>query len=334
MDIKEKIQALILQNNLGSQVIGTEKIVGGLSHNMYRVETDKALFAIKELNPAIMRRKEAYDNFVFSERVARFAKQNGINAVCALQFNGEVVLKIEDSFFVVFDWLRGETLTAEQVKVEHCEIIGKTLAEIHNINFFELQNVRLQNMQAEIFDFESYVPPAKERNKAYAQNLQNSIPLLIQYNKQAAQSIQKLNGVLTISHADLDRKNVMWQNFTPFLIDWESSGCINPTLELVQVAWYWAGGDVENLDRNKFERLIKSYVEEYNGKTCADYTNIVCANLSSKLAWLEYNLKRSMNETKFESSEMACREVVKSLKEINYCVSQFDNVVNILKSCF
>ena len=61
MDIKEKIKALILQNNLGSKVIGTEKIVGGLSHNMYRVETDKALFAIKELNPAIMRRKEADD---------------------------------------------------------------------------------------------------------------------------------------------------------------------------------------------------------------------------------------------------------------------------------
>ncbi len=40
-----------------------------------------------------------------------------------------------------------------------------------------------------------------------------------------------------ISHTDLDRKNVIWQKNVPFIIDWEASGYINPTIELIQVAW-------------------------------------------------------------------------------------------------
>ena len=112
MDINEKIQQLITQNDLGVEIISIQKISGGLSHKIYRVRTDKADYAIKELNHAIMRKKDAYRNFVFSEKVARTARQNGINAVCALQFCGDVVLKVDDSFFLVFKWLNATTLTA------------------------------------------------------------------------------------------------------------------------------------------------------------------------------------------------------------------------------
>ena len=334
MDINNKIQKLILQNHLGLQVIKIEKIPGGLSHNMYKVTTDKALFAIKELNPAIMRKKEAYHNFVFSEKIARIAKQNGINAVCALQFNGEVVLKAEDSFFMVFDWLNGETLNAEQAEVKHCEVIGQTLANIHNVSFFELQDLRPSKMQAEKFDFESYIPLAKGQNKLYTQNLQNNINLLIELNKKSVEATNKLNNTLIVSHRDLDCKNVMWQDFTPYIIDWEASGFINPTLELVQAAWYWSGGAVENLDLHKFDVLIKSYVNVYRGKLCANYADLVYASLGSKLAWLQYNLQRAFVETKFESVEIADDEVIKCLKESAYYVDQYDNVLKALKACF
>lgn len=332
--MNEKIKKLILQNGLGKKVIEIHKILGGLSHKMYKVITDKATFAIKELNPTIMSRYEAYNNFVISEKVARIANQNGINTVCALQFNDEVVLKVEGSFFMVFDWLNGNTLKPEQVDFKHCEIIGQILAKIHNIDFFEEINVDSKNIELEIFDFERYLPLAIEQNKPYVQNLQNDINLLLKLNKLSVKAIKSLNDSLTISHTDLDCKNVMWQNYTPFIIDWEASGLINPTLELVQVAWYWAGGDIEKLDLNNFQILIKSYVQEYKGKICNKYADLVYANLAPKLAWLKYNLKRSLDNTKFDDSTMSTNEVIKSLREINYCVSEFDNITKVLKNNF
>lgn len=332
-DINDKIQKLMLQNDLGAEIT-VQKIAGGLSHNMYRVATDKALYAVKQLNPAVMCKKEAYRNFVFSEKTARVAKKNGINAVCALRFRGKVVLKEEDSFFMIFDWVNAQTLSAEQVQDKHCEIVGQTLAKLHNINFRKQKNIKPKNAQTEPFDLDKYLSSAKEQGKPFAQRLQNNMELLSTLRQLSAAATNNLNNDLVVSHRDLDRKNVMWQSFTPFLIDWEASGSIDPALELVQVAWYWAGGDVESLDLQKFETLIKSYVEEYRGKICADHADLVYANVRPKLDWLQYNLQRAFVETEFESAELADNEVVDCLKELEYCVSQFDNVVKALKNCF
>lgn len=324
----EKIEKLVKQYRLGDRVLSIQEITGGLLHKMYKVQTEKAVFAIKELNPAVMSKKEAYNNFVVSERVARIAKRGGINAVCALQFNKKVVLNVDGSYFMVFDWIDAHALNAEQVQTEHCEIIGQTLAKIHNIDFFG-QRIKRKHVQASLLDFRRYIPLEKE---PYAETLQADVELL-SLNARAVAAINNLNDSLTVSHSDLDRKNVLWQNFTPYIIDWEASGCVNPTAELVQTAWYWAGGDVENFDACKFERVIASYAQTYNGKMCADYDDLVYANLYPKLAWLEYNLNRSLVKER-ETAQAADNEVTNSLKEIEYCVSRFDDVVKILKNSF
>lgn len=330
----KELLTLVLRYNLGARIISLKKVTGGLSHSVYKLKTEKAIFAIKALNPAIMQRKESHSNFVFSEKVARIAKQNGINAICALQFDGEVMLKVENRFFLVFDWLNGKTLQPTDVQTEHCQIIGQTLAKIHNIDFFELHHFKPQKMKAEQPDFASFIPPAREQHKPYASKLQKDLNLLLELNQLSAVAVNNLNGTLTISHADLDCKNVLWQNLTPFLIDWESSGYIYPTLELVQVAWYWAGGDVENLDRSKFEVFVKSYKNEYRGKMYTDYSDLFYASLNSKLAWLRYNLQRGLNTTDENIVDLSDNEVTKGLAELEYSIEQSGNVIQLLKACF
>jgi len=45
------------------EVKNIEKITGGLMHKMYKVKTDKETYAIKILNPEVMKRKDALNNF-------------------------------------------------------------------------------------------------------------------------------------------------------------------------------------------------------------------------------------------------------------------------------
>ena len=57
--LNQKIERLIQENNLGNEIKNIDKVTGGLSHRMYKVETDKGIYAVKELNTGVMKRKKA-----------------------------------------------------------------------------------------------------------------------------------------------------------------------------------------------------------------------------------------------------------------------------------
>ena len=75
-----KIENFCKEKNLG-KVINITKLTGGLMHKMFKVETDKGVYAVKILNPEVMKRKIAYNNFVVSETISNLAKENGIKEI-------------------------------------------------------------------------------------------------------------------------------------------------------------------------------------------------------------------------------------------------------------
>lgn len=333
--LNKKIERLIQENNLGRKIKNIEKVTGGLSHRMYKVETDKGIYAVKELNSGVMKREKAYSNFVFSEKVTDIAKENGILAIGAIKLNDEIMVKIEESYFMVFEWIEGKILKAEEITDKHCEIIGKILAQIHNIDFSKIEDDERKSIETNLFDWNKYITPAEEQNKPYIKELKENIELLYELNKNSVKALEYAKNDLVISHTDLDRKNVMWQEDKAFIIDWEASGYINPTIELIQVAWYWSGGDIENIDYNKFEKVINSYKQNYKGNIDKNIDILINADVYGGLAWLDYNLKRSLcieNNYDNEEIKLAENEVIQSLKEIKYNVSQFDKMTEIMKN--
>jgi len=333
--LQTDIEVLIREESLGSLVQSITKVTGGLSHRMYKIVTDKSIYAIKELNSGIMKRKEAYSNFLFSEKVTDIAKENGILAIGAIKLkNNDIMKKINNRYFMVFDWLEGKTLKAEGITEEHCEIIGETLAKIHNIDFFKVEDEERKNINIEQFNWNNYLELAKKENKAYVNILEQNIDLLYELNEKANEAIKYAKTNLIISHTDLDRKNVMWQGNKPFIIDWEASGYVNPTVELIQVAWYWSGGDVENLDYKKFEIVVNSYKKYSKRKIDENVGKLIYADIYGGIGWINYNFKRSLCiENKCEQDEigLAENEILQSIREIKYNVSQMDKMTEILK---
>ena len=101
------------------------------------------------------------------------------------------------------------------------------------------------------------------------------------------------------------------------------------------MAWYWSGGDVENIDYNKFEILIKSYKKHYKGNIDKKAEQLVYADNYGGLGWLNYNLKRSLcieNNYERDEIELAENEVIKSINEIKYNYNQLDNIIKIMKN--
>ena len=222
----DKLNKLVKETQIGNEIVNIEKVTGGLSHRMYKITTDKGVYAIKELNHGVMKRTEAYSNFVFSEKVTEIAIKNEIPAVGAMKLNNEIITKIDNSYFMVFEWLEGKVLKSEEITEKHCEIIGRILAQIHNIDFSSIEDEKRKEQFTEEFDWNKYIELAEKQNKEYVDILKQNVDLLYKLNKESIKALKYARNNLSISHRDLDRRNVMWQGNHPFIIDWEASGYI------------------------------------------------------------------------------------------------------------
>lgn len=157
----------------------------------------------------------------------------------------------------------------------------------------------------------------KFRTKKVKGLLAKNIEKFHELDKQAIERLNIISKNVIISHRDLDLPNVLWnQEGEPVLIDWESSGMINPSMEVIDTAWNWSGGQ-NYFDKVKFQAFVSIY-EEYTGDL-NDFSEAIKADFKAKFDWLEYNLKRvtGIECIDDEERELGEKEVIRSIDEIN-----------------
>ena len=88
-----KIQNLITQLfetlSLGTVTVPVAPVSGGFMHRMYKVCTENHTYAVKHLNPEIMKRPGAMDNYKKAELLEAILEDTGIPIVPAITFNGK-----------------------------------------------------------------------------------------------------------------------------------------------------------------------------------------------------------------------------------------------------
>nr|WP_260986977.1 aminoglycoside phosphotransferase family protein [Paenibacillus terrae] len=109
-------------------------VTGGLLHKMYAVGSATGKYAVKALNPQIMTRPTAVNNYIMSERIANYAAKF-IPALSAKKFDGESLQRLEDRYYLIFDWTSENSLKHGGIDTTHCEKMGDILAKLHRIDF-------------------------------------------------------------------------------------------------------------------------------------------------------------------------------------------------------
>lgn len=117
---KMNIEEFCKKYNFG-KVYNISKLSGGLMHKMFKVETEKGTYCIKVLNPEVMNRDTAYNNFVVSERISNLAKDNNIPVSNALNINNNFINKYNDNYYMIFDYVEGKVLKDNEITTEHCK---------------------------------------------------------------------------------------------------------------------------------------------------------------------------------------------------------------------
>lgn len=323
------IEKFCKQYKLG-EVIKITKLTGGLMHKMFKVETTTEVYAIKVLNPEVMSRSEAYDNFVISEKIANLANNNGIPVSSAKIIDGNFITKLDSSYYMVFDFIQGKTLTDEEITTVHCEKIGEILSNIHSLDYKSLGLTPDVVAYKRLYDWESYINNPNFNKMSYKDLF---LANYLKYNsilKRANTRFNETNTTQTICHRDMDPKNVMWNNDKPIIIDWESASLANPYRELVEYALSWSGFLTNNFDESKFKAVITGYTKTKNIRGI-EWFSIICGNLVGRFGWLKYNLERSLGIISNDPEEikLAEIEVTKTINEINRYLDLIGTMDNI-----
>ena len=313
-DITTLIYNLINKLNLGNIIGEPARVMGGLLNRMYKIKTISGIYAVKHLNPEVMKRKNAKENHILAERIANIAKENNINCLPAKIINGTALQEIEGNYFFIFDWFEGKSIKENEITIEHVQKVSTLLAKIHNTNFEEVKNECNLGKEITEVNWDFYI--SKIENKEVKDLLLNKKEYLTELDKISTNARKEISNNLVVSHRDLDLPNILWDsNNIPIIIDWESSGVVNPCEELLETAWDWSGGQ-EYFDEEKIKCFIHTY--KNNGGDLRDLGKAIYSNFKNKSGWLEYNLKRvcKLECIDDEEQKLGETEVIRVINEI------------------
>ena len=307
------------------------RLFGGLMHKIFKVETDKGIYCIKVLNSEVMARKEAFNNFVVSESIANLAKQNGIPASSALNMEGNYLTKLDDIYYMVFDFVDGKILKDENITIEHCKKIGNILAHIHSLDYKEIGLKPNVVKYKRLYNWESYIDNPNFDKMSYKNVYLKNYKKYNSILKRANERFNESNKNQAICHSDMDPKNVIWNKDNPIIIDWECAGLANPEKELLEDALGWSGFLSNNFSEEKFMAMFKEY-SKYRSIDNIEWFDIICGNLVGRFDWLKYNLERSLGIIANDEEEikLAENEVIKTIDEINRYLDLIGDMYDII----
>ncbi len=300
---------------LGNIIEGSSRVADGLTHRMFKICTDKGKYAVKLLNPNIMKRPTAIENFNHAEEIEEILKEKCICAIYSIKFNNKKMQEIDGQYFYVYEWFNGKSLKNEEITKYHCEEMGKLLAKIHNI---DLKNEDQIAKEINI-DFEYYLNLAKEKKSPIYELIYDKLDVLKNSMNKGNIELHNLPKVKAICHNDLVSKNVLWLNDEYKIIDLECLGYSNPYLELYELALCWSNYESCNINFELFNTFFKSYFDSTDLDVDIDW-DCVCSVNKGRLEWLEFNIKRSLMiecDTK-EEQEIGIKEVREIIEHIVY----------------
>ena len=192
--------------------------------------------------------------------------------------------------------------------------IAQELCLLHKIDFSSLEKECNISYELDEINFDFYL--SKIKNQNIYKLVDDIKKRFSEIDKESIRCLKIIKEKKVISHRDLDLPNVLWNNDNmPVIIDWETSGWVNPTLEVIDTAWNWSGGK-DYFDKNKYKLFLDTYLKE--GGILDDYEIAFKADYKAKLRWFEYNLKRItiFDFLDKEEIELGEKEVIRSAEEI------------------
>ncbi len=327
---EELINKLFKDKSIGSVAGPITAVSGGFMHRMYRVETDKGIYAVKHLNPNIMKRPDAFDNYRRAEVLEKQLESAGIPIVPALTIDGNKMQFIDGEYFYIFRWQTGAISDWYNITEEQCRIAGSIQGKIHAI---EPKQVSKNETELSCINWDGLIEGAASKDHRIEKLLTDNKELLLYAENQMNKARAELPPVESIVDEDMDPKNVMWDNGRALVIDLECLDRGNPVSSVLQLSLQWAGITICDLDLSKMKAFFEGYTEAYNNGF-KEYDKVF-GLAYTWIEWLEYNITRALDDHADEAErEMGMSQVEQTIARIKYIKEMEDRIIRKIKEWF
>ena len=298
---------------LGKALLPVTPVSGGLMHRMYRVDTREGSYAVKRLNPEIMKRPDAMANYRRAEALEKILEEAHIPIVPALTLGGRKMQELDGEYFYIFRWHGGRPTDWHNITAPQCRQAGRVLGRIHALRPERTGRAAPENSAA---DWNKYAGEAERQQSIVAPILRENIGLL-EYAREALNGArQVLPGIECISDEDMDPKNVMWDGDSPAVIDLECLDFGNPVSHALQLSLQWAGITVLDFDPGLLRTFFEGYLEAWDSGF-RDYGSVLGVAYTW-IEWLEYNVIRALRGPDESERATGIAETVNTIRRIGY----------------
>ena len=338
------LEKLCKEYNLGELIQPPTRLTGGFMHKMYSLFTTQGKYAVKLLNPFIMQRKDAMDNYRTAEAFEKVLEQENLPILPAMTLDGKKMQCMDGQYFYLSEWYDGKALKSEEITPYHCEKIGGILAKIHGLQLSQpivaeqeagleaVEKLREEKYEREELhiDWDGYIKKLSGKNPDLSELLRANRALLYESQDKGNEAIKKLPATVAICHNDMDSKNVLWKDGECRIIDLECLSYSSPIMELYELALCWSGYEVCNIDFNLFQSFIRAY-EKAGGILPMDWETVYYCN-NGRLEWLEYNVKRALGiDCSEEEIELGIGQVKETIAHVIYYHEAKDSIFDCVK---
>ena len=321
------LEELVRACDLGRIIDDVESVSGGFMHRMYKVITDSGVYAVKHLNPEIMKRPDAHANYARAEEIEGILESHDIPMIPAMVIGGKKMQQVNGQFFYVFRWQEGSIADWRHISSEMCFQAGHILGRIHAI---EPQNIEYQPPALSRIDWRGYVRKAKEENAEIASLLEDHEALLVYAESELNKARAALPAMQCLSNEDMDPKNIMWDHGVPWLIDLECLDRGNPVSHALQLALQWSGIVTYEMDTDKMIAFLDGYLEAYDN--CFRGYSDVVGVAYTWVEWLEFNIQRALGNCADEAERALgfseARHTIDRIKYIREIMPQVKEALN------
>ena len=323
-----KIQNLITQLfetlSLGTVTVPVAPVSGGFMHRMYKVCTENHTYAVKHLNPEIMKRPGAMDNYKKAELLEAILEEERIPIVSALPFDGKKMQEFQGNYFYIFDWHNGSITDWNKITPEQCWKAGNIQGRIHAIETGQVVANEPTSLELSTIDWDGYISKAAEY-KEVESLLKENLPLLEYAQTELNKARKSLPNITTIIDEDMDPKNVMWENGQPFVIDLECLDYGNPVSSAIQLSLQWAGITLCDFDLEKQKAFFQGYFQAYDNGF-RDYKSVFGLTYTW-IEWLDYNIIRALGNCQDKAEQqLGLTEVTNTINRIKYIRQMEDKI--------
>lgn len=265
------------------------RLLGGYSHRMMELNTRQGRFAVKLLNPAVMRREDALANYRRAEALEAKLEAAGLPILPALTVNGSKMQQVDGQYAYLFPYYEGRVLKDDELTPAHCHAIGQVLAQIHLVDWRE----EAAAPEEISIDWAWYMDALQKAGETELHStLQAARPMLEEMQRRGNEARKRLPPWKAICHGDMDIKNVLWQEQDFRIIDLECLDFGNPAAELGQLALSWSGMEAKNLRIPLLNAFLQGYAEA-GAPLPEDWAAVYDSN-TVMLDWLAYSLRRAL----------------------------------------